>query len=661
MSAEPPVAPRAEHIRRVHGTELADPYLWMRNRDDPRFVEYLLDERRHYDARTRHLADLTALLDVETRARTAGGQPMPAWRIGEYEYFERTPGDAEFPVLYRRRPGADDAAAVLVGDEVAAGSGFLNLGVREPSPDGRLLAYSVDLVGDEVHELRFRDLESGVDIADRVAHTYYGAAWSSDSSSFYYVVHDAIYRPYQVRRHAIGTDPADDPVLFEDPDARFHVQLYASGDWIVISSESCDTVEQWLVPAGDPAARGALVRARRPGIEYRVRDLGGGELAVLTNDGAAEYRVLAWGPSGEWDRERELVAGDPTRRIRSVRVQDGRLVLTCRSQGAPFVRVVEADGAVRDHHPLVPGGLVEVLDRPTVVAAEALTMPPRRWDPDEDAPDPVPSRYATEVVWAKAEDGERVPITLAFDPELRRDGGNPCLMRVYGAYERCSDGRFSPALPSLLDRGVVCAIAHVRGGGEMGRRWWLDGRLGAKHHTFSDTVAVRDHLVAAGIAAPGGVVLRGLSAGGLVTGSVYTTHPERWAGVIAEAPAVDLLTQMLDPEVPLTVNEYDEWGDPRDPEQFGWMRAYSPYEILSDRPRPPLLVTAILRDPRVAAYEPAKWVAALRALDSHGNSVLLRAELGGVSHRGPAGRTASASYEAEIQAWVLEVLGLALG
>jgi oligopeptidase B len=268
-----------------------------------------------------------------------------------------------------------------------------------------------------------------------------------------------------------------------------------------------------------------------------------------------------------------------------------------------------------------------------------------------------PAAYATERAWVTAPDGERVPVTFAYRIGARRPGGNPCLLYGYGAYERCALPRFSPTYPSLLDRGYVYAIAHVRGGGEGGRRWWLDGRLGHKHHTFTDFVAVRDWLVAAGWAAPGRVAGRGLSAGGLLTGAAYTFWPERWSAIIAEAPAVDLLNQMLDPTVPLTVNEYDEWGDPNDPEQFEWIRAYSPYENLSDGPKPPLLVTATMFDPRVAVYEPAKWVAALRARDTHGNDILLRAELGPGAHKGPSGRRGTLSYEAELLAWLLSRRG----
>jgi oligopeptidase B len=340
----------------------------------------------------------------------------------------------------------------------------------------------------------------------------------------------------------------------------------------------------------------------------------------------------------------------------------------CRRDGAEFLTVVRPDGSSYEVHPDAPAGSIEVDsgDGRAVVATESLVTPRRWWSLDlrngerkllreQAVPGHRPGDYAVEQLRAWAADGTVVPVTIAYRAGLPVDGTSPCLLHGYGAYETCAARGFSEALPSLLDRGFVYAIAHVRGGGECGRRWWLDGRLAAKHHTFTDFVAARDLLVAEGRVAGDKVVCRGLSAGGLLTGAAYTFWPDRWAGVIAEAPAVDVLNQMLDPSVPLTVNEYDEWGDPADPGQFAWMQAYTPYENVTAALRPPLLVTGMLSDPRVMVYVPARWVAALRAADVHGNEILFRAELGAGSHRGPSGRWSALAYEAELLAWVIDV------
>lgn len=667
----PPAAPTEPFVRELHGTRLVDPYRWMKDRADPRLRSYLAAERAHYDAvmggyheiRTALGAEIAALLPVE--------EDSVPFRRGEYRYVEHMPVGAEYGQLLRQPLDGDEYTVVLDADAVAAGHEYLRYGACQPSPDGRYLAYSVDFTGEEVYELRFRDTVTGLDLAERIPHTYYGSAWSQQSTVYFYVTHDRAYRPYQVYRHTIGTDPRDDVLVFAEEDERHHVQVRAtrSGAWVVISSDAADTNEQWLVPAGAPENPARLVEPRRRGIEYFAEHLvESDELVLLTNDGAPEYRVvrapLANPGRAGWT---EVVPGAVDTRIRQLDVFAGYLVLRCQRDGTGSLRVIRPDGTSYEHGPQDPCGIIE-LDRPDpydttslVVSTESLVVPRRWWRIDlatgalqplrqTSIPGYDPAAYAAERGWATAPDGERIPVTFAY-----RIGavGGPCVLYGYGAYERCIQPRFSPTQPSLLDRGYVYAIAHVRGGGEGGRRWWLKGRLGHKHHTFSDFVAVRDWLVQQGWAAPDRVVCRGLSAGGLVTGAAYTFWPDRWAGVIAEVPAVDLLNQMLDPTVPLTVNEYDEWGDPTDPEQFGWMRAYSPYENLADGPKPPLLVTASMFDPRVAVYEPAKWVAALRALDTHGNDILLRAALGAGAHKGPSGRLGSLAYEAELLAWIV--------
>jgi len=669
-----PVAPVEPFTRELHGVRTDDPYRWMKVREDPRLRDYLAEERAYYDAAMAAHHELRTALGAEFAARLPVEDDSVAFRRGPFRYVEHMPVGAEYGQLLRQSTGGGDYTVVLDADAVAKGHDYLRYGVCQPSPDGRYIAYSVDFTGDEVYELRFRDTETGLDLPERIPHTYYGSAWSQQSTVYFYVVHDHAYRPFQVYRHAIGTPVEQDVLVYAEADERHHLQLAAtrSGAWVVISSESCDTNEQWLVPAGAPETPARLVEPRRRGIEYFTEHVAGpDELVLLTNDGAPEYRVVR-APVADPGRAGwiEVLPGEPGTRLRQLDVFADHLVLRCQRDGVGVLRVIRPDGTSFEHGPQDDCGMIE-LDRPDpydttalVVSTESLVAPRRWWLVDlaggdlrplrqTRVPGYDPTAYATELAWVTAPDGERVPVTFAYRIGARRPGGNPCLLYGYGAYERCALPRFSPTYPSLLDRGYVYAIAHVRGGGEGGRRWWLDGRLGHKHHTFTDFVAVRDWLVAQGWAAPGRVACRGLSAGGLLAGAAYTFWPERWSAVIGEAPAVDLLNQMLDPTVPLTVNEYDEWGDPNDPEQFEWIRAYSPYENLSDGPKPPLLVTATMFDPRVAVYEPAKWVAALRALDTHGNDVLMRAELGPGAHKGPSGRRGTLSYEAELLAWLL--------
>jgi oligopeptidase B len=675
----PPAAPTEPSIRRIHGVSTPDPYAWMRNRKDPRLISYLREERAYYEEATARLEPLPAALRSELERRLPGQLPAEdstPWRRGPHSYFWRTPVGAEQAVLCRRGEEGPDEVVLDTG-ALAGSSPHFRYGVCEPSPDGGLVAYSVDLAGDEVYELRFRDPASGSDLEERIPHTSYGCAWSSDSTTFFYVVADAAYRPWRVLRHEIGTEPGRDVVVYSEADERFHVCVGAtrSGCWIVVSSGSRDTNEQWLIPVTDPTSPARCVEGRRRGVEYFLEHLvpaepdGKEAFVILTNDGAPEYRVVAAPvdrPASElW---RTVVPGSHDTRLHTVDTFAGYLVLHCRRDGAEFLTVVRPDRSSYEVHPDTPAGTIEVDcgSAGAVVATESLVTPRRWWSLDlpsgertllreQAVPGHRPADYTVEQLRARAPDGTLVPVTIAYRAGLPVDGSCPCLLHGYGAYETCAARGFSVALPSLLDRGFVYAVAHVRGGGECGRRWWLDGRLAAKHHTFTDFVAARDLLVAERRVAGDRVVCRGLSAGGLLTGAAYTFWPDRWAGVIAEAPAVDVLNQMLDPSVPLTVNEYDEWGDPADPAQFACMRAYTPYENVTAAPRPPLLVTGILSDPRVMVYVPARWVAALRAADVHGNEILFRAELGAGAHHGPSGRRSALAYEAELCAWVIDV------
>lgn len=666
-------APTEPYVREVHGVRTTDPYRWMRNRADPRLVPHLAAERAHYDGVSAGWHEVRSALGAEFAARLPIEDDRVGYRRGAYEYAEHTPVGAEYPQLLRRE-GAGDWSVLLDGTAVAAGSSHLRYGVCEPSPDGSHLAYSVDTTGDQVYELRFRDTATGADLPERIPHTYYGCGWSLDSTVLFYVVHDSSYRPYRVYRHVLGTGPGTDALVYQENDQRFHVEVAPtrSGGYLVITTRSRDTSEQWLVPLAHPGRPAELIEPRRHRIEYFAEHRPEtDELLLLTNDGADEYRVvrapLAAPGRAHWV---EAVAGENDTRYRELTVYRGHVVLRCQRNGVGFLRVVGADGTTHDHHPPDDAGLIELYppgayDVTSVVASSESLVRPRRWwriDLRTGARDLLrearvpgydPDAYTTTLSFVDTADGARVPVTVAHRAGLEPDGGNPCLLYAYGAYERCARPAFSPALPSLLDRGFVYAIAHVRGGGEHGRRWWLDGRLEHKHHTFSDLVAVRDRLVETGWADR--VVCRGLSAGGLLVGNAYTFHPQKWAGVIAEVPAVDVLNQMLDPSVPLTVNEYDEWGEPAHREQFEWMRAYVPNENITDRPRPPLFVTGLLFDPRVLVYAPARWVAGLRAADTHGNSILFRVELGAGAHTGPSGRFGSLAYEAEVFAWVLSV------
>ena len=654
-----------------------DPYAWMRDRDRPAMREYLAAERACYDRWLESVGALRSGLAAELAARVIPAEESVSWRRAGHSYFTRTVPGLEYEQFCRD-------GQVLLDENLLldpAGGGYLGLGVREVSPDGRLLAYSVDFDGDELYQLRIRDLARGTDLPERIEGTYYGLAWSADSRSLLYVVTDAQYRPHEVWRHVLGTDPGpcpgQDTLVFREEDRRFDLTVRStrSGAYVLIETESRDSTETLVLPAAGTDAEPAVLERRRPGIEYRAEHADGagpGEFFLVTNADAAEFRLVA-APADEPGRGRwrEVIAGSPDTRLVSADVFGRYLVVQQRHAAATQLRIVDRRSGeqrlIEAGGPHVSLGLAANEDyhaAAVTVRTESLVDPPSWHDVElasgrwrerkrQQVPGYDPARYVTERITAAAPDGTCVPVTIAYRAGLPRDGSAPCLLYGYGAYESCEWPAFSVATPSLLDRGFVYAVAHVRGGGEGGRNWWLDGRLGRKRNTFTDFIAVADMLAERGWAAPGRIVSRGLSAGGLLQGAVFSAAPRRWRAVVAEVPFVDCVTTMLDPDIPLTINEWDEWGDPRDAAARAYLASYSPYDNPPSGPRPDLLVTGSVHDPRVLIHEPAKWVARLRATDTAGSRVLFRPELGAGAHTGPAGRFGRLGYEAEILAFIV--------
>jgi oligopeptidase B len=687
---EPPVAPRIPFVRPVHDEAVADDYAWMRNPDDPALRDYLAAERAYYDDCSRRLEGLAATLAAEAESRIpAGDEDSVSWPRGGFSYRTRMPAHRDNLQWLRSQDGWASEQVLLDENLIAAPTGFVETGAREPSPDGALLAWSADTSGSEFYELRLRDLATGRDLPEVIAPTYTGVAWSMTSAYLFYLVPDDLHRPFQVWRHRVGTPAEGDVLVFEEPDQRFELTLQASrsGELAIITAESRESTEVRVIPLARPLEDPVLVAPRRPGIEYRVDHVRGTEtLYVVTNAGAEEFTLMrAVLGGGEWEPvacPAVAPARDDTR-LWGCDVLAGHLVLSLRRDAAQLLVIADHDGGhVREVRPSLNAGSIwvehaEDYDRGSVIIGEeSLTEPPAWYELDlatgtrrrlkrMDVPGYDPARYRTERITAAAADGTEIPITLARRADVLLDGRAPCLLYGYGAYEASIDPAFDRSLPSLLDRGVVYAIAHIRGGGEGGRRWWQQGRLENKVTTFTDHIAVADALAGgsgrsgAGLIDGDRIVTRGASAGGLLQGAVYSMRPDRWRAVVAEVPFVDCVTTMLDASIPLTVTEWDEWGDPRRPADYAWMRSYTPYENPPPGRRPALLVTGAVHDARVGIHEPAKWVARLRATDTAGSRLLFRPELGVGSHGGPSGRRAQFRDEGEIQAFILDALGIA--
>ncbi|MFE0588731.1 S9 family peptidase [Micromonospora echinospora] len=689
-----PVAKRVPTERVHHGDTVVDEYAWLADKDAPETIAHLTAENDYTEARTAHLADLRATLFEETRRRTQETDLSVPARKGGYWYYSRSVEGQQYGIQCRRPvrdgetepPVSVDGAplegeeVLLDGNQLAEGHDFFSLGAYDVSPDGRWLAYSTDFAGDERYTLRVKDLSTGEVLTDEVPDTSYGTAWAADASALFYVTVDESWRPYRVWRHIIGTPASEDVIVHEEPDERFWVgvELTRSERFILIDIHSKITSEVLVIPAGNPTGAPAVVAPRRQGVEYSVEHHGH-RFLILHNDGAEDF-ALAYTSAdapGDWV---PMIDHTPGTRLESVDAFADHLVISLRTNGLTGLRVL-TDGSTDWYdidfpEPLYSVGLdanpeyrtgrirfrySSLVSPDSVYDFDLVTreMILRRRKPVLPGPDGReydPAEYEQHRDWALADDGTRIPISLVCRAGTPKDGSAPCLVYGYGSYEASIDPWFSIPRLSLLDRGVVFAVAHIRGGGELGRRWYEEGKLLAKKNTFTDFVACARHLVKAGWTAQDRLVARGASAGGLLMGAVANLAPDAFTGVVAQVPFVDALTSILDPSLPLTVTEWEEWGNPlADPEVYAYMKSYTPYENVAPVDYPAILAVTSLNDTRVLYHEPAKWVARLRAVAPQGD-YLLKTEMG-AGHGGPSGRYDAWKEEAFINAWILDRLG----
>jgi oligopeptidase B len=672
---EPPFAPERPKPLEAHGDRRVDPYYWLREKDNPEVIAYLEAENSYAEAVMAPTAPLRERLYREIVGRIQETDySAPTLYKGWWTYV-RTVEGRDYEIYCRRRATMEAPEEVLLdGNELAKGHEYFDLGYVERSPDEKLLAYAVDLDGSERHVLRFRDLATGADLDDVVRGVYYGSAWSADSRTFFYVVADAATRPFQVWRHTLGTPTEDDMLVMQEDDERFElsVEPTKSERYIVFTSTSQVTSELSVLESDDPSGKPRLIETRRHGVEYSV-DHQGDRFLILTNDGARNFRLMA-APVASPGRESwtEVVPERSGVRLNYTDVFVNHVVLGQRSDGLQRLEVLDcATGNLHvvdqpdSAYTAFPGSDPNYDNNVMRFFYTSLTAPFSAVDYDMRTHERTvvkeqPVRggydradYATERIWAVAPDGVRVPISIVYRLGLRRDGSSPALLTGYGAYEASTDPMFDPARLSMLDRGFVFAIAHVRGGGEMGREWYEDGKFLHKTNTFADFIACAERLVELGYTNPRRLAIRGRSAGGLLIGAVLNMRPDLFACAVAQVPFVDALTTMLDDKLPLTVNEFDEWGNPAEEDFYRYIKAYSPYDNVRAAAYPALLVTAGLNDPRVSYWEPAKWVAKLRILNLGDGVLLLKTQMGS-GHSGPSGRYESWREEAFITAFVLD-------
>ena len=698
MTSQHPDAPSPERrpTERIHhGDVVVDPYEWMRDKTDPEVIAHLESENAYADARTAHLGALRQRLVEEFVGHTQETDLSVPVRRGDWWYITRTTAGDDYPRFTRVADAGAmpqvEPGVMLAGEQVlldaqaeAAGHEFYSLGGLTLSPDHNLLAYAVDTAGDERFTLRVLDLSAGEVLDESVAGTGYGIAFSTDQQWLFYARVDDAWRQHQVWRHRIGADPAEDVLVLEEGDERFMIGFERSRDetTLVIQSASTTTAEAWLLDLAAPESAPVPAGGRRDGVDYAVEHAGD-RLLVVHNDGHTGF-ALAQAPLETPEQWEELLAAGEGERLLAVESFAGFVALELRAGGLASVRIIPraADGSLRldQAEDLTHGGeldtveldanpnwdqqavryeLTSLLTPPTVAEREVATgateilrvTPVPRYDP---------SLYVERREWATAADGTAIPLSVVARKEVAADGTAPGYLYGYGSYEVSIDPSFVPTRLSLLDRGVVIAIAHVRGGGEMGRDWYDHGKLLEKKNSFSDFVAAAEHLGASGLVDPARLGAEGRSAGGLLMGAVANLAPERFRAIIAGVPFVDALTTILDPSLPLTVGEWEEWGDPlHDPSVYEYMKEYTPYENVQAVEYPAIFASTSLNDTRVFFVEPAKWVARLRETvtsDQSERPIVFRCEMV-AGHGGRSGRYRKWEQRADELAWLLDQLG----
>ncbi|BCA29797.1 S9 family peptidase [Metapseudomonas otitidis] len=664
----------------------ADPYRWLEERDAPEVLDYLKAENAWLDEQLADQADLRERLFQEIRGRIRETDLSLATPWGPYLYYQRTTAGDEYPRHYRcARPQGgsldiDPATEQLLLDPNAlADGGFLSVGAFSVSPDHRLLAYSLDTSGDEVYQLFVRDLMDGTLHALPFEDCDGSMTWANDSRTLFFGELDETHRPFRLHRYRLGETHAEQ--VFEEPDGRFFLGCHraSSERQLLLDLSSKTTSETWVLDAGTPDADFRCIAPREEGHEYYVDhgQVDGRWCWLVRSNQAGINFALYLAEEADPSREhwQERIPHDPERMLEDLSLNSSALTLSLREGGLPVIEVHPAGGtAYRVQLPDAAYSLYvqdslefdspvirlryEALNRPAQVRELRLADGEQRVLKQTPVEGPFDAdAYVSQRLWAMAADGTRIPISLVARREtLGRPA--PLYLYGYGAYGASLDPWFSHARLSLLDRGFVFAIAHVRGGGELGEAWYRAGKLEHKANTFGDFIACAEHLLAEGLTTREQLVISGGSAGGLLIGAVLNQRPELFAAAIAEVPFVDVLNTMQNPDLPLTVTEYDEWGDPNQPEVFERIRSYAPYENVKPQAYPALLVVAGYNDSRVQYWEAAKWVAKLRATRTDDHLLLLKTDLG-AGHGGMSGRYQALRDVALEYAFLFKVLGLA--
>ncbi|HVO98205.1 MAG TPA: S9 family peptidase [Bryobacteraceae bacterium] len=658
------------------GDARVDGYFWLRDRKNAETIAYLEAENAYTAAKMKRTEALQAKLYQEILGRIQQTDQSVTTKREDYFYYTRTEEGKQYAIYCRKRGENGPEEVLLDGNRMAEGKKYFRVGNFTPSPDHKLLAYSVDFEGDEAYTIHVKNLVTGGLLADAIPNTYYTLEWTNDNTTFFYTVLDAAKRPFKVFRHRLGV--AQDALVYHETDERFTVEIEktTSRAYILIDIGSSLTSEFRFLDANQPEGELKILLPRVQGTEYDVTHHGDSWF-IRTNDGARTFRLIE-APVKDPSRAnwKVSIAARHDATIESVTAFRNHLVTQERERGLMKISIRQFTGGevhyIEFHEPAYTAGLGANAEYDTNLLRftyTSLVTPSSVFDYNMDTRERVlkkqqpvlggydPSQYSSERIYATAPDGVKVPISLVYKKGFERNGKAPTLLYGYGSYGISMDPGFNSDRLSLLDRGMVYAIAHIRGGADLGKPWHEDGRFLKKKNTFTDFIACAEHLIARKFTSADRLAIMGGSAGGLLMGAVTNLRPDLFAAVVAKVPFVDSLNTMLDASLPLTVGEYEEWGNPNEKPFYDYIKSYAPYENVAAKEYPAMLVTAGLNDPRVSYWEPAKFVAKLRAMKNDHRILLLKTNMGS-GHFGSSGRYEYIKETAFDYAFLLSALGL---
>jgi oligopeptidase B len=678
----PPAAAVKPHTFREHGHVRTDNYYWLRERDNPEVRGYLEAENAYLDTTMASTRDLQETLFQEIKGRIKQTDISVPYKEDDYIYYTRFEEGKEYPIYCRKRAEGEQREEIMVDANVLAeGKEFLSIGGRQVSSGQDLLAFAVDTVGRRIYTIQFKNLSTGDLFGDAIPSVTGNMAWANDNRTLFYTKQDpTTLRWYRIYKHVLGTPVERDELVYEETDETFSSQVFKtkSKKFLMIWSEQTLSSEFRYLDASTPHGSFAVVQPRERNHEYAV-DHFGDHFYIATNLNAKNFRLMKT-PVTTPGREhwKEVIPHRENVLLDGFEIFRDHLVLSERKDGLAQIRVMPWSGTGEYYLQFEePAYAVYVSINPDFdtrllrYSYSSLITPNSVYDFNMETREKVllkrdevlggydPSQYRVERLYAKASDGVRIPISVVYKRGMKKDGSSPCLLYGYGSYGISMDAGFSSAKFSLVDRGFVYALAHVRGGEEMGRQWYEDGKLLKKKNTFTDFIACAEHLVAEGYAGPSRLFVQGGSAGGLLIGAVVNMRPDLFKGAIAQVPFVDVVTTMLDDDIPLTTAEYDEWGNPNEKEYYEYILSYSPYDNVEAKGYPNMLVMTGLHDSQVQFWEPAKWVAKLRAMKTDNNLLLLKTNME-AGHGGASGRYQKYREIALQYAFLLKLLGITL-